>query len=206
MKKHLQSLIVLAASVFACVPSFAASTSFGPVSVSASVDTSLALSVVMKKNDFNGATVSNMDFGKLVDIGTGTLRSSPTSTTGTGAVDVFLTANAHGTPYTITQTGGALSNGTVNLPSGACTVVPVYAAEDNGGAAKPSGAAIGSPGSWVSNNKVIYASEAGVAAARTVQAIYSITDDPTAGATTGVPLDQPGGNYNTTVTFTLTTA
>lgn len=182
----------------------AASTSFGPVPVSATVGGGLTLTVVMRKNDFSGPIVTNMDFGRLVDIGTGTLRSSSTSTTGTGAVDVFLSANSQGLPYTITQTGTALSSGSASLPAGACVVVPVYAQADNGGAAQPQGATLGTPGTWVSSGKVLYASESGNAAMRTIQAIYSISDDPAAGATTGVPVDQPGGDYDATITFTAT--
>ena len=180
---------VLLASQYA----YAATQTTGAIPTSASVDGALSMTVVMKKNDSAGATVTSMDFGKLVDIGTGTLRSSATSTTGTGAVDVFITANSNGLPYTISQTGTAMSNGATTLPSGACNFVPVYAAADNGGAAMPAGAALGAKGTWVSGSaKNIYVSETGTAAMRTIQAFYSITDDSAAGATTGVPLSQPG--------------
>ena len=146
-----------------------------------------------------------MSFGNLVDIGTGTLRSSATGTTGTGAVAVFLSATTQGLPYTITQTGTSMSNGSSILPAGACIVRPVYAAADNGGLTLPAGASIGTGGTWTSATaRVIYQSEAGVAQGRTVQAYYSITDDPVAGATTGVPTSQAAGTYSGTVTFTLT--
>jgi hypothetical protein len=39
---------------------------------------------------------------------------------------------------------------------------------------------------------------------RTIQAHYSITDDPAAGASGAVPASQPGGTYTGTVTFTVT--
>jgi hypothetical protein len=181
-----------------------AGSTFGPVPISAVVAEDLSLTVTMRQNDFAGPLVTSMNFGELVDIGTGTLRSSPTSTTGTGAVAVFLSANSQGAPYQLLQTGTALNNGSATIPAGASTVVPVYAAADNGGAAMPAGATLGTAGTWVASNKVLYSSETGTAAGRTIQAIYSITDDPSAGATTGVPLDQPGGTYNGTVTFTMT--
>ena len=204
--KKITAVMVLAMIVFwdMALPAFAATVSSSPVPVSASVDGALSMTMTMKKNDFNGATVTSMDFGRLVDIGTGTLRSSSTSTTGTGAVDVFLSANSHGLPYTITQTGTALSNGSVNLPAGACVVTPVYAAPDNGGASMPPGAVLGPKESWVANNKVLYTSESGTAAMRTIEAFYSITDDPAAGSTASVPPNQPSGTYTGTVTFTVT--
>jgi hypothetical protein len=195
--------IVLAAFLLA-TPSFAATASSGPIPVSAIVDGSLSLSVQMKKNGSLGPAISSMAFGTLEDIGTGTLRSSEDGSTGTGNVTVMLSANSHGLRYTITQTGTALSNGTATLPAGACTVVPLYIAADNAGLTKPAAAVVGTPGTWVATNKVLYQSETGVAAQRTIQAIYSITDDEDAGATTGVPTSQPGGTYNGTVTFTVT--
>ena len=198
------SIGVVAFAVFTS-SAFAATATTGAITTTATVDGALSMTVLMKKNDSAGATVTAMDFGKLVDIGTGTLRSSSTSTTGTGAVDMFITANSHGLPYTISQTGTSMSNGVTTLPTGACTFVPVYAAADNGGAAQPAGSALGTKGTWVSATaKNIYVSETGTAALRTIQAVYSITDDPAAGATTSVPLNQPGGVYTGTATITVT--
>ncbi|MBI4353500.1 MAG: hypothetical protein HY593_06230 [Candidatus Omnitrophica bacterium] len=196
------SALVLAV-LTAAVPAFAASTSVGPVTVSASVDQVLTLTVVMKKNNSSGATITSMDFGKLVDVGTGTLRSSATSTTGTGSAVAFITANSSSLPYTITQTGTALTSGVNTLPTGASTVVPVYAAADNGGQGMPGGASLGSAGTWAAANKVIYTSDA-AGAVRTIQAGYSITDDPAAGSTAPVPLNQAAGTYTGQVTFTVT--
>jgi hypothetical protein len=205
MKKLIAVVTLVVTGIYLAVPSaFAAASSAGPYTVSAEVDGALSMTVVLKKNNSAGATITAMDFGKLVDIGTGTLRSSPTSTTGTGSAVAFITANSHGLPYTITQTGTVLTSGVNTLPSGACTVVPVYATADNGGAAKPAGAVVGSAGTWVATNKAIYTSETGTAALRTVQAIYSVTDDPAAGATAGVPLNQAGGTYTATATITVT--
>lgn len=204
MKKLLSIALVAVAVLSGATPSFAASVSNGPINMSASVPGALTLSLVLKKNDFAGAVVTSMDFGELVNVGTGTLRSSTTSTTGTGAVAAFISANSQGLPYTIKQTGTALSNGTTTLPSGACVVKPVYAAADNGGQAQPAGAVLGTGGSWVATDKVLYQSETGTAAIRTIQAYYSVTDDPAAGATTGVPINQAPGSYTGTVTITVT--
>jgi hypothetical protein len=198
------STALFALVVFAVPSVFAATATSGPVNVSAVVDGSLSMSVLLKRNSSVGPTVTSMNFGRLEDIGTGTLRSSEDSTTGTGNVSALISANSHGLRYTITQTGTALSNGTTTLPAGACTVVPLYVPEDNAGLPKPAAAVVGTAGTWVATNKVLYQSETGIAAQRTIQAIYSITDDEDAGATTGVPTNQPGGTYNGTVTFTVT--
>ena len=135
--KNLTKLVSAFVIVFlvASPSAFAATATSGPHTIRAEVDGTLTMSVVLRKNSSTGTVLTSMDFGKLVDIGTGTLRSSATSTTGTGNVTAMISANSHGLPYTITQTGTALSNGTTTLPSGACTVVPVYSALDNGGAA-----------------------------------------------------------------------
>ena len=205
MKKALLALIVTAFVLSAAVPAaFAATATSGAITTSASVSGTLTLTTVMKKNSSTGAIITSMDFGQLADIGSGTLRSSATGTTSTGAVDMFITANSHGLPYTITQTGTAMSNGTTTLPAGALTVVPVYATADNGGAAKPTGATLGTAGTWVATNKALYTSETGTAAMRTIQAVYSVTDDPAAGATSSVPLNQAAGTYTGTVTITVT--
>lgn len=204
MNKQLKLALLAAVLMTSVSPAFAATASSGPVNVNASVNGDLTLSLTMRKNSSTGATVSSMDFGQLAETVPFELRSSTTSTTGTGSVVASVSANSHGLPYTIKQTGTALSNGTATLPSGACTVVPVYATQDNGGAALPAGASLGTAGTWVANDKVLYASETGSAAMRTIQNHYSITGDPAAGATAAVPINQAGGAYSGTVTFTVT--
>ena len=201
--KNFTKIMVLFVSVFlvASQSVFAATATSGPVNISASVDGTLTLSVALKKNNSVGATIPSMDFGQLIDIGTGTLRSSAAGSTLTGNVTAMISANSHGLPYAITQTGTTLSNGATTLPSGACTVVPVYASADNGGAALVG--TLGTKGPWAVSGKTLYTSDA-AGSVRTIQAIYSVTDDPASGATTGVPLSQAGGTYSGTVTFTVT--
>lgn len=200
MGKHSKiALGFLTALTLAPGAAHADTASSDPLLIQADVEATLTMNVVLKQNSSAGAVVTSMDFGKLVDIGTGTLRSSATSTTGTGAVAAFITTNSHGSPYIVTQDGTAMGT----LPAGACTVVPVYSDADNGGATKPAGAVVGTPGSWV-GNRVLYTSETGLVAIRTITAYYSVTDDTVAGATAVVPLNQAGGTYTGTVTFTVT--
>ncbi len=80
-------------------------------------------------------------------------------------------------------------------------MVPVITTADNGGA--PIVGTIGTKGTWVATDKVLYTSDVS-GSLRTIQAIYSVTDDSAAGATEGVPLSQQGGTYTGSVTFTVT--
>ena len=80
-------------------------------------------------------------------------------------------------------------------------MTPIYATQDNGGAALVG--TLGTKGSWVATDKVLYTSDA-IGSIRTIQAIYSITDDPAAGASAAVPVNQAGGSYSSAVTFTVT--
>lgn len=209
--KNLTKLVSLFVIVFlvASPSCFAATATSGPYTVSASVDGGLTLSVALKKNSSTGTTITSMDFGKLTQFDwtdpisgavSSTLRSSATSTTGTGNVTCMISANSHGIPYTITQTGTAMSNGTTTIPSGACPVTTAYSPLDNAGAGLVG--SLGTKGTWV-GTRTLYTSDS-VGSIRAFQAIYSVTDDPAAGASSAVPLSQAGGTYNGTVTFTVT--
>ncbi len=205
MKKTLTASMIVFTVMVCVAPCAEAATDVkGPIVVAATVSSQLSLTVVMKRNNFAGATINSMNFGNLIDSGSGITGSNPSSTTGTGAVDVFLSANTQGAPYSIMQTGTPMSNGTTILPDGACIVKPIYDAADNGGLAMPAGASLGTGGTFTSASpKLLYQSEGGVAQARTVQALYSITDDPAAGATADIPVNQGAGTYSSTVTYTL---
>ena len=206
MKRTTSITVLLAAVLAACTPSaFAAFTSTPSIDITAVVPSDLTLSVIMHKNDFAGVVVTAINFGTLVDIGTGTLRSSPTSTTATGAVAAFISANSHGVPYVITQTGTLLDNNAGStLDAGACTVVPVYADADNGGAVIPPTATLGPKGSWVGTTTIYTSEPVAPASVRTIQAYYSVTDDPAAGATSGIPLNQASGTYTGTTVIMVT--
>ncbi len=206
MKKLFGLVLSILFTLIATVPAgYAATASSGPYSVSAQVNSTLTLSVVLKKNSSTGATVSSIDFGTLQEFtnpttGGKTLRSSTAGSTGTGSVVALVSANSHGVPYSIKQTGTALSAGGSTIPAGACTFVPVYASADNGGAGNTN--TLGSATSWVGNDKTIVTSTDG--SMRTYQVHYSITDDTAAGANAAVPVNQIGGTYSAQVTFTAT--
>ncbi len=200
--------LTVAVLVASSSATFAATATTPSINVSASVTSTLSISADLFKNSVSAANDipdTAMNFGTLnTNLGGGitsaNLRSTVNGSTGTGSVVALISAISSGIPYTITQTGTAMSNGGATLPAGACTVVPVYAAADNGGAAEVG--TKGTAGSWV-GTRTIYTSNA-AGDLRTIQAHYSVTDDPAAGATTGVPLNQAAGTYTGTVTFTVT--
>lgn len=209
MKKLITIGVMLGMTAGFMSPYVMAATSVkGPITVSAAVPVNFDLAFEMKRNTFAGPTVTAMDFGTLgtitlADGSRSSLRSVLTGSTGTAAVNVFYGASTQGAPYTISQTGTPMTGpGGATLPVGNLIVVPVYAPEDNGGAALPTGASVGTRGSWV-GTRTIYTSGP-TAAARVVQAFYSITDDPAAGAVGGITSAQAAGAYSGTVTFTLT--
>ncbi len=215
MKKFITIAVMLGMAASFAAPYVIAATSIeGPITIGATVPVNFDLGLAMRRNDFAGPVITSMDFGTLGTITftnpatgqpqTSGLRSVVTGSTGTGAVAAFLTGNSQGAPYTISQTGTALTGpGGATIPAANCTVVPVYAAADNGQLPLPAGAALGTAGSWV-GTRTLYTS-GGTGALRTIQAFYSITDDTAAGATGAVPLSQAAGAYTANVTFTLTT-
>jgi hypothetical protein len=211
MKKLMTIVMLIAvASVMSAPLALASSTVSTPsIATQAVVDGALSMTVVLKKNNYLGAVVTSIDFGKLIELTptTGSLRSSPNSTTGTGNVTAFITANSHGLPYTVTTKGTVLTSGTNTIPGGACGVAVTYATGDNNGAAKPATLTLASPQSWVSTtDKTLFSNTGSPAAMSTVQAAYSITDDTAGGALGGalVPLSQPGGTYTGAMTISVT--
>lgn len=198
MGKLSKAFVLVLAVLVGFVPAAMAATSSVQVSVNANVQSALTLNAAIVQND-GGVTsnVASMNFGQLTPTGFGGLSSTRFFT-------VYLTASTQTLPYTITQTGTALTAGSATIPAGASKVTPVYAATDNGGAAIPSGASLGTAGTWVASNKTIYTSESSNAQQRTIQAIYGLQSDPTLGAGNFVPSSQAAGGYAGTITYTVT--
>lgn len=214
--KTLMTIAAFIVMVFTlALPAFATTVSLPAVPISASVDSSLTLTATIFKDSGAGpvgSALASINFGQL-QVFTNTLTNGQTlrsSDTGTGAVMggavALISANSHGAHYVISETGTVLTSGSNTIPANACGMVPVYAAADNGGNALPAGAAVGAKASWVTAvGNTIYNSEASNTAMRTVQAHFSITDDPAGGAQSGgaVLLNQAGGSYSGTITFTV---
>ncbi len=204
MKKRTLTLALALVLAFASQTAFAATVN-KTVDTSAEVDGTLSMSVLLFKNDIDGTDITatnKMDFGKLVDIGTGTLRSSATSTTGTGAVLAYITVNSHGIQWTLKQNGSAMTSGANSLEADSLAVTPVYIDSDNANVAD--NGTIGTASTWVNSNKTLYTSHSS-GPLRTIRAYYSVTDDSAAGASApNIGLDKPAGIYTGNIIFTAT--
>lgn len=181
-------------------PAFAMSAWAGTTvqsTVSASVDAALELNFIMYRSDgtvTQGPFSSAMNFGTLVQDQPGAaLRSQY-------YFHVVLTPNSSSRPFMITQTAAAPSNGTVTVPAGACVVTPWPT--DANGRNYPSGSLVGSRGSFVATDKLIYRSGSSGKTCQ-VAASYAIANTPQAGATEFVTPYQAGGEYTTVLTFQL---
>ncbi len=196
MKQTLKTLQLFAASLFLAASAHAAGGSV-TVPLSATVQSVLELGVEIRQ--YKDGVVTNwgasaMNFGTLkADAGQGPMR-------GENYFDVYLHPNSSGRPFRLTQSATALSNGTKTLPAGSCIVTPWPVNKD--GQAYPAGASIGTRGSFIANNKIIYQSEP-AGSYTPVAFTYAITNDPNAGATEFVPFDQAGGTYSSTITFQI---
>lgn len=195
MKKVIISLQVAAALMITAVSAQAADSVTLPFS--ASVQSVLELGVEIR--EFKDGSVTNwgasaMHFGHLKsDAVNGPMR-------GEYYFDVYLHPNSSSRPFRLTQSANALSNGTSTIPAGACVVTPWPV--DKNGQSYPAGATLGTRGSFIGTNKIIYQSEP-AGSYVPVAFTYAITNDPTAGAAAFVPFDQAGGDYSSTITFQI---
>ena len=212
--KTLMTIATFIVMVFTLAsPAFATTVSTAAIPISASVDTTLTLSVTLFKDlpangGPTGSALGSINFGQLqvftnTSTNGQTLRSSDAAPGGMGAVCALVSANSHGDHYVISQTGTALTSGVNTIPTGACVMGIAYASQDNSGATTYPGT-LGTPlkGSWV-GTRTIYNSETAPTQIRIIQAHYGITDDPANGASAAVLINQPGGTYSATVTFTV---
>lgn len=188
----------------------------GPaVAVQAEVASTLTFSVTVTELIPTGAggttigpVVTSMNFSILASNGTfdpdgtGPTPPQPRALNSTKAFQVFFGINAQGRPFTIKQTASLLQAGGNTIPSGAFIVTPLQGVGGDSSQPLPAGITLGSRGSAVATNKVLFTSTGGPS--NTMAATYGITDDPALGATQTIPLDQPAGSYTTTVTFTAT--
>lgn len=119
-----------------------------------------------------------------------------------------------GKPYNINSSSTGLTSGANTLPGAAFVLAPGYASQDewspgNPQGAMPSGASLGTKGSAVATNKLVYSSETGTATPRIIRAFYSIPPRNSDGTVpypgwSGVPLSQASGSYSGTATLTIT--
>ncbi len=158
------------------------------IPISATVLDVLELQTAIYKGDIsNNDVVSAMSFGNLVANGNTSLQAE-------NEFNVVLFANSSSRKYQITQTATKMKAGNEELPDGACLVTPF---DING--TLPGGSSLANTSSFAQNDHIIYQSE-NRGSAQTLGAKYTIGD---ASAGELIPIDQPSGNYQTDVVFSL---
>ena len=189
---------------FACVASpvaFAQTAAAPTITVQTGVEDSFTLAVDLRR-DISGfpdiADDTQMNFGQLISnpSGGGTLVASE-------GVVAFITVNTHHDPYSVVSqisTPLTLSGGSEIIPSGAVVLNSAYSAADNGGLANEGTANYSGPAQGIHTAYI----SGGTHGMRTVQAHYTITDNPALGATDFVPFDQVDGQYTTSLVISAT--
>ncbi|MBI4342028.1 MAG: hypothetical protein HY599_01530 [Candidatus Omnitrophica bacterium] len=213
-------LAVLTAAGLFAAPVMAVDIPGPSVAVSANVSSTLTFSTTITEliPDGSGGTtigpvVQTMDFGSLASNGTfdpdgpGGVAPQPRALNSLRAYQVFFGINAQQRPFSIKHTAGPLQSGGNTIPNGAFIVTPLSGiggdpTPGDGGGSLPANITPGTRQSAVGTNIVLFSSSGGPSA--TMAATYGVTDDPNLGATAAIPLDQPTGNYVTTVVFTAT--
>lgn len=223
MTKILSGCLVLALVVFSGVASLDAASTV-TLSTTASVPLlSPELTVLLLQiddgnpdnNPFTGSTTAtSLTFGTLTHL------LSDGSEAGGWFANRFFCAvvftQPFGLPYEVRHTGTAATSGVNALPNGSFGITPVYSSTDEFSpgvpqGAMPVGATLGTAGSAVIVNKLVYSSEPapGPATARIIQVYYSLPPDGPGGVDPfpgyqQIPLSQPTGSYSATVTLTIT--
>lgn len=190
-------LLVLAAGID--VPVLRAETISAPdITVNSSVPDAFTVNVDLRQ-DVSGfpdiTPDSALNFGAFVKNAAGDALIVESG------IVAFITTNTQRRPYTVvSDITSSLTSGTDQIPDGAFVLNAVYSPADNGGqtnegTANYSGSAVGTHAVYTSG---------GSHRMSTVQAHYTITDDPALGATGAVPLDQSAGSYSTALTISVT--
>lgn len=176
-----------------------AATSFGPVNVSCSVDTTFSLSVTIFQDNITvGETpVADMSFGQLVRVND-PVTGQPWALKAGKYFTVLAACNTGGQKWQLTQVGTEVTKGGgVNLAHGALTLTPFNSDGKPG--------TVGPKASFVGTRTIYTSTLAGEAAM--AEMTYGITNDPALAADPldMIPPTQAAGIYSGQVTFTLAT-
>lgn len=172
------------------------------VTVTADVQASLSLAVVVKQLDSNGIPIgsdvgTSMNFGALVKDGNN-------AQWGTRAFGVFLTASTSARAYKITSTMAAPTDGTHTLPN--ATLLKVIGATKADLDIANDSFNPNAQAAVMSGGTVYTSSPAGDGAL--VNMTYGISGANSDGSAPfpgweGIPSDFPGGDYSSTVSYSL---
>lgn len=224
MKKTLFCLIAV---LFACIVlvnvSYAALTPTKSLSVTATVPSNTpAMEINIYKNGSPDParliTGTTLAFGTLQP-GVGPVVEGPGVWYSPDYYCVQIYTQGYSFKYEVRSSCSGI--GTISNTNSYFVLTPVYNAGDlfdpndpnSDQGAKPAAATVGTIGSAIATNKVIYASEVAPSTSRILQAYYSIPQHPFDAAGnalpipytgwTGLPLSQASGSYTGTVTLSI---
>lgn len=181
--------------MFTAVESQAVSTSAPQIYVSADIASELTLELIAV-DETSQVPLASLDFGQLLRTDTD-LRSSK-------VCKVLLKVSGTGTPLELVQIASELAasgEGEI-IPKGAFMMRPTYLAQDNGGVGMPAGSQVAAP-SPVYGRQLLYRDPTG--STRIISVFYTLSGDPSTGASDFIPLDQKQGDYSGNIQYTLTT-
>jgi len=174
-----------------------AATTVGPINVTASISGTKSINCTILQDNNPGNVVTSMNYGALQ-------LNANSNFVGTKFFQFHCgVTNNTTTPYQVTQTGGTLTSGSNTLNNGSWIVTPLNGIGGNPSNPFPPGTTVGACGTAAATNKMLFTQANGTTVSD-YSFTYGITDDPALGATDAIPLDQPAGNYATTITFTAT--
>lgn len=187
--------LVAVLMMFSSQAVWAISASAPQVIVSADVVAELELEVIAI-DEKTQSPMSSLDFGELLRTDSELL--SPR------VCRVMLKVSGTGQPLELIQTASELvvqGNSDI-IPKGAFMMRPAYLPEDNAGIGMPAGSQVAAPGP-VYGRQLLYRDPTG--SHRIISVYYTLSGDPTTGATDQIPLTQKEGNYFGNIQYTLTT-
>lgn len=191
------AIVMALGLVSVTMPGYAETITAPDITVSADVASAFTISVDLRDDDLGAGYPditpdTAMDFGTLVEENGILVTQDP-------VVAFINVVNTDRTAYTINSSiTDTLTDGANEIPDGAFVVnVNKTVGADPGTIPYASGTAVG--------DHTIYAS-GGTNPTVQVEAHYTISGDPSLGATEFVPLDQPAGSYATTLQLSATRA
>jgi hypothetical protein len=186
---------IISIFLFTTATAHASSTSAPQIYISADIATELTLELIAMDENTH-TTMSSLDFGQLLRTDTD-LRSSK-------VCKVLLKVSGTGVPLELVQIASdlAVRGNTDVIPKGAFMMRPAYLAADNGGVGMPPGSQVAGASS-VYGRQLLYRDPTG--SSRIISVFYTLSGDPSTGASASIPLEQKTGDYSGNIQYTLTT-
>jgi hypothetical protein len=165
-----------------------------PIEVSAEIQALMQLKITIHDGEsLSDPTVTLMNFDKLV------LDETTSNYSASHVFTIEAEPKTSSREYVITQTGTRLTAPAGDMLPVGCLIVTPNAINET----PKTGAIYGIQQTWVSANAVVYTSN-NKGQRDVINARYTVSSDPSLGSYDVIDVDQQGGLYTATVTYTLT--